>query len=255
MASIVTPISHLFKREEDAKQILAHSDFLECRDHSPEFEVRPQILFHTDLQPAHKLSEEDFIYLEKVKKEKPNLALVSFHLASCYHSPLIENAVFVPGGHRYEVAELLANAAENLEKIKTILGANIKIAIENNNYYQTPAYDYITEPAFISEIINTNQIFFLYDIAHAKVSSHNAGSTYETYKASLPLNRAAQIHICKSGIKDGKAYDAHFSPDEQEWNEVTALLAEYNTIEYLTIEYYKDFSGLLTSLQELKKRI
>ena len=253
MISIVTPVSSLFVDEHNAQIIDKHSDFLECRDHSPASDYSRHILFHTDLQPAHMLTEEDFEYIEKIRRERPQLKLVSFHLASCYHDPGIENGLFVPGTKRYSREELLKNAKYNIDRIKKILGPDIAVAIENNNHYETPAYDYVTDPSFITTIVNENGIHLLYDIAHAKVSAYNKGITYEAYKNGLPLYKTIQIHICKSAVNEKMAYDSHFLPDEEEWNEVRSLLNENNGIQYLTIEYYKEIDGLLSSLHQLKK--
>jgi uncharacterized protein (UPF0276 family) len=253
MISIVTPVSSLFLDEHNAKMIDKHSDFLECRDHSPVSDFSRQILFHTDLQPAHLLMEEDFDYIEKIRTERPQLKLFSFHLASCYHDPVIENGIFVEGSKRYSREELFNNAKHNIARIKKILGPKIAVAIENNNHYLTSAYDYVTDPKFISSIVNDNSIYLLYDIAHAKVSAYNMGITYEEYKSGLPLRKTIQIHICKSAVNDKMAYDAHLLPDEDEWTEVRSLLNNYNEIQYLTIEYYKEIEGLLSSLKKLKK--
>ena len=253
MHSIVTPISHLFEIEKNATRIERVSDSLECRDHSVAYGVSLQTLFHCELQPCHKFVEADFIYLEKIRDTKSRLELISFHLASCYHSPVIENSVFVPGGYRYSKSELFENARINFKKIKEIFGPDVVIAIENNNFYATPAYEYVTDPEFISQVVAENNINFLYDIAHAKVSSYNLGLTYEAYKQALPLDKTVQLHICKSGIKNGAAYDAHFIPDEEEWNEISSLIDNYKSIKYFTIEYYREIDGLLDSIDHLKK--
>ena len=253
MISIVTPISSLFHDHQNAQIIDQHSDFLECRDHSPVSDYSRHLLFHTDLQPAHVLSEEDFEYIEKIISERPLLKLVSFHLASCYHDPIIENGIFVPGTKRYSREELLKNAKYNIARIKKVLGPEIALAIENNNHYATPAYDYVTDPSFISSIVNDNLIYLLYDIAHAKVSAYNKGVRYTEYKEALPLQRTVQIHICKSAVNKKMAYDAHFLPDEEEWAEVQSLLNENKGIKYLTIEYYKEINGLISSIKQLKK--
>lgn len=253
MISIVTPVSSLFVDEHNTQIINQYSDFLECRDHSPASDFLRHILFHTDIQPAHVLTEEDFEYIKKIRTERPQLKLVSFHLASCYHDPVIENGLFVPGFKRYSREELLKNAKDNIGRIKKILGPDIAVAIENNNHYNTPAYDYVTDPSFITTIVNDNSINLLYDIAHAKVSAYNKGMTYEAYKKGLPLHKTIQIHICKSAVNEKMAYDSHFLPDEEEWTEVQSLLNENKGIQYLTIEYYKEIDGLLTCLQKLKK--
>jgi uncharacterized protein (UPF0276 family) len=253
MISIVTPISSLFHDHNNAKIIDQHSDFLECRDHSPVFDYSRHLLFHTDLQPAHVLLDEDFEYIDKIRSERTQLKLVSFHLASCYHDPVIENGIFIPGTKRYNREELFENAKYNFDRIKKILGPDIVIAIENNNHYATPAYDYVTDPSFITSIVNDNSIYLLYDIAHAKVSAYNKGISYKAYKNGLPLQKIIQIHICKSAVNEIMAYDAHFLPDEEDWTEVQSLLNENKRIQYLTIEYYKEINGLLSSLQQLKK--
>ena len=164
MISIVTPVSSLFVDEHNAQIIDKHSDFLECRDHSPVSDYSRHILFHTDLQPAHILTEEDFEYIEKIKTERPQLKLMSFHLASCYHDPVIDNGLFVPGTKRYSREELLNNAKCNIARIKKILGPKIAVAIENNNHYDTPAYNYVTNHTFITSIENENGINLLYNI-------------------------------------------------------------------------------------------
>ena len=253
MHKIVTPISHLFKDRLQAEEIILNSDYLECRDHSIYTEVLMQTVFHCELQPCHKLEESDFVYLEKIQKEKSNLELVSFHLASSCHSPILVDGVFQPNGYNYSKIELLQNAKINFKRIKKIFGKNVFLAIENNNFYPTLAYHYITEPSFISELVISNEINFLFDIAHAKISAFNKGLTYEEYKKDLPLSKTIQLHICKSAIKNQLAYDAHFMPDDYEWSEVVSLLEAYVNIKYLTIEYYHDFNGLIISLKKLKK--
>jgi len=145
---IATPISHLFEKTKFANAIAAESDFLECRDRSIEFNsfINKQILFHCELQPIHELSNKDWDYLKKIRNEKPFLKLISFHIASCYDKPEIRNHMFFKGGKRYLKSEMLQNARNNFSKIKALFGPNVKICVENNNYYPTEAYDVVTDP-------------------------------------------------------------------------------------------------------------
>ena len=87
---------------------------------------------------------------------------------------------FIPG-EKISRRKLISNAKSNFVIIKKSK-KNIMIAVENNNHYNTEAYDYITSPKFISQIVNDNKINFLFDIAHAKISSHNMSLSYEEYK-------------------------------------------------------------------------
>ena len=67
MFSIATPISHLFNNDVNAIVLAQHSNCLEFRDHSPNFGLEKQQLFHCELQPIHELSSDDFIYLKKIR--------------------------------------------------------------------------------------------------------------------------------------------------------------------------------------------
>ena len=252
MRKIATPVSHLFKDKTQAFQIEKYSDCLEGRDHSPESNLSAQELFHCDLQPIHIFNESNFEYIETIKKVRSNLKLVSFHMASCYDQPEIEDGKFVPGGRLFTREEMKANVTYNIKRIKKILGTDILIAVENNNYYKTDAYNIVCDPDFIKEVVIENNIFFLFDIAHAHVSSANMGVRYKQYRDALPLENIVQVHICKSSSRLTEVYDAHIEPDIEEWNEIAYLFSKSIDITYFTIEYYKDPIILVKVLGELK---
>lgn len=250
---IATPISDLFKKKEEAEIISNHSDCLECRDHSIFSDRLNQELFHCELQPIHKFGNKEIEYLEKIKFLKTDLKLISFHLGSCYKNPILKNGRFYPNGLKVSRDQLLENAKNNLILIKKIFGSNIKIAVENNNHYNTEAYDFITRPDFISEVVNRNDINFLYDIAHSKISSHNLEMTLENYEKTLPMDKIIQIHIAKPGYNEiGKIYDKHDVPTENEIREVSQLIKKFSKIKYLTVEYYKSSFNLVNFLKQLK---
>lgn len=250
--SIVTPVSHLFKNKNYAEIITKKSDFLECRDRSFKYQEGNQILFHCDFQPIHNLSENFFLYLEKIKKTKKNLKLISFHIASSCDRPILNNGMFDLGGKSYGLDEMLSNAEKNFSIIKNIFG-DIDIAIENNNFYPTPAYNYITEPFFINTVAENSDLKILFDIAHAKVTSVNKNIDYEDYKSQINFERVIQLHICKHGFRnDGLAFDAHDVPDNDLYQEVLDLIKLNLGVRYLTIEYYKDIEILLQVLEKFK---
>jgi uncharacterized protein (UPF0276 family) len=253
MYKIASPISHLFHDLDDSLLISSYSDCLECRDHSPAFEISKQQLFHFEIQPIHKLRQDDFDYIEKIINEKYNLELISFHMATCYQSPGIKDRIFVPGGYKYELNEMIDNSIKNFSKIKSITGTDISIAIENNNYYKNEAYEVIAEPEFIKQVVSINKINFLFDIAHAKVSARNMGISYLNYVQMLPMEEVVQLHICKYGIENKLAYDAHFAPDDEEYEEIVRLISICKKLKYFTIEYYKDTLELMNCLTSLKK--
>lgn len=253
---IATPISHLFNNDTISNDIIKISDCLECRDHSPKKGFKKQELFHCDLQPIHKFSSVDLNSLIKIRNDKPDLKLISFHLASCYEKPEINEGIFHPNGVKLSVEELKYNASVNLKEIKEIFGDSVSISVENNNYYKTEAYDYITDPDFINSIVLDNDINFLFDISHAKISAENSGIDYDVYLSKLPLGRANQIHISKEGVNSkGEIFDAHELPSDIETKEIFNFISKYKTIKYVTVEYYKDPSKLVAYLNKLNSMI
>ncbi|HIA12035.1 MAG TPA: DUF692 family protein [Flavobacteriales bacterium] len=253
MIELATPISHLFKDEEVAKEIIQHSDVLECRDEEIDSNYPRQDVFHCELQIQHKHDEMIFSYLEKIKAQKSDLKLISFHMASGCTNPRLINGVYQVGGTELSRAQMKENATENVARFREIFGETI-LAVENNNFYPNTAYNYIADPDFIAEVVDENNLSFLFDTAHAKISAHNKQMEFEEYKNMLPLTRMIQVHICKPAIdQDNMAYDAHHCPDEDDLNEVKELLLAYKTIKYLTVEYYKDKENLINSLKQFKK--
>jgi hypothetical protein len=254
MVKLATPVSHLFRESaEAARLILDHTDVVEVRDRTWNYVSEKQELFHSDLQPIHHFDEKIWNYFKKVKECKKELKLVTFHIASSCDAPIIEGKMWQVGGKKYSRDEMLINAKYNFEKLRQIFGSDIQFAIENNNYYPTEAYECVCDPAFISQLAKENDLFFLFDIAHAKVSSINMKVDFESYISGLPMDRLIQIHICQYRVEDtGLAYDAHEPPEHETYEVVRKLLNE-KSLKYLTMEYYKDLPRLLTCLKELKE--
>ena len=259
MIKLATPVSHLFENKDYEKIIVESSDVLECRDRSIDYDshVNKQELFHCELQPIHEWGDTEWRFLQQIKDTKPNLKLLTLHLASCCDKPLIDGRMFKLGGREYTRQEMKIFAKNNLSKIKNIFGVRVDIAIENNNYYPTEAYKHITEAEFISEIVNENDLKFLFDIAHANVTCFNKNINFEKYKKELPLDKIIQLHICNYSIDDelNQAYDAHNYPNNEELLQVSKIISEYEGIKYLTVEYYRDIENLKISLKKVKELV
>ena len=135
--------------------------------------------------------------------------------------------------------------------LRSFLNPRILIAVENNNYFPTEAYQMVTDGDFITQIVEENDLEFLFDIAHAKITAHNRSLDYSDYLKTLPIDRTVQIHISRYEIKNGLARDAHKLPDEKTWQEVKILLDKI-PVRYATIEYYKDYDGLVRGLKKLR---
>jgi len=253
MYKIATPISHLFKNDDDAKLIVANSDCLECRDHSPKNENTDlHELFHFEMQIIHPIDESGFRYMEDIIQSKPKIKLVSFHVASCCDKPVLVDGVFQMGGTEYSYAQLQETATKNIARIRSFVPSDLQICIENNNYLSSPAYKYVIEPGFLNELVSQNNIHFLYDIAHAHISAVNMKIPFEQYYSGLPISKTKQVHICKFRMRsETEAFDAHDAPDDFIYSELKKLLHE-NDIEYVTVEYYREIDGLINSLEYLQ---
>ena len=259
MIRLATPVSHLFENKDYEKTIVENSDVLECRDRSIDYEnhINKQELFHCELQPIHEWTNVEWEFLQNIKDTKPNLKLLTLHSASCCDKPSLSGRMFELGGREYTRKEMKGFAKYNFTQIKNIFGNSVEIAIENNNYYPTEAYRDVTEAGFISEIVNENNLRFLFDIAHAKVTCFNKNINFEKYKRELPLDRVIQVHICTYGIDDelNQAYDAHSYPNDEELLEVSKIITECKNVKYLTVEYYRDIENLEISLKKVKELV
>ncbi len=253
MFEIATPVSHLFKDHQSAQEIGAASDCLECRDQSFHCTLPRQNVFHCDLELIHEWSEKEKDYVASIITCKTDLKLISFHMASSCADPVLVNGIFQVGGKEYSHDDLIKNAAENNHYLLQLLhGTNISVAVENNNYFPTDAYKYIALPSFISDIITANNLKFVFDISHAKISAHNMGISYQDYLQELPMNEIVQIHVSELGYnKDGLACDVHNIPSQSTIDDVTSLLYKHEPA-YITIEYYRDNCQLVNLIKLFK---
>ena len=252
MPLIATPISHLFESERDGEEISNVSDCLEVRQRSLDSNWSKQWLFDI----THKWDDEIKGYLKKAFNKKNELKLVTFQATRCCHDEKIENGMFQLSGTIYSVEEMLNYATDNTRWLRTVLDRDVKIGLENNNYYPTPAYESVADGDFISTVVNQNDLYLLLDIAHAMVTAHNYKISYIDYITLLPLDKLVQLHICQPSIFDGSiAQDVHDKPSYNMLREVARLISCYAQIEYLTIEFYKDKDILIESIMSLRNII
>jgi len=251
---IATPISHLFKDPQAANSITAASDCLECREWAVDRNDFPrQELFHIDYNLNLPWNDEVHQFMRKALNKR-DLKLATIQMATCYDAPVIEQGMYRPAGRRFERAEMIRLARENVAWMSSIR-PDLGIGIENNNFYPTPAYDYVSDGDFISEVVRENGLSFLLDIAHAQVTAHNRGIEYREYLKTLPLERLIQLHVCQPAINaQGMAYDAHGLPNQEMLAEVERL-CHTHPVRYITVEYYKNLPGLLRSLQEVSRLV
>jgi hypothetical protein len=257
MLKIATPISHLFLNKKNAKKIIKHSDCLEVREKNLFLKYKNENLIHLDYDIIHPWSNSFKNKLKKIFKKKNKIKLITFQATRSCDGYYIKNRKFELLGGTFSRDQMLKFAKKNILWLKKNLKKETKIGIENNNYYSSKAYKYVTDAGFIKKIVEENKIFFLLDIAHSMITAYNRKINFITYLHSLPLNQTIQIHIC-SPSKDNKnniLIDSHLRPNKKMLNLVIKILKKFEQIEYLTIEYYKDAKILIRSIITLRKAL
>jgi dTDP-4-amino-4,6-dideoxygalactose transaminase/uncharacterized protein (UPF0276 family) len=251
---IATPISHLFSDKLVADEIASESSCLECREVTMACDKANQHVFHSEKDIIHPWTRKEKDFLNEMISVKKELNLISFHMSVSCSDPVLEEGVFLPGGKEFSRQEMLDNARDNIKWIKqNECMKNIRIAVENNNYYPTAAYRYVTDADFISHVVEDNSIFLLFDLAHARITANNKKEDYDQYVNGLPLRRMIQIHLSKEGVnKKGWAFDEHELPDEEIFDKAKGLIEKY-VPEYITVEYYKDKHKLIKAIAKCRE--
>ncbi len=129
-----------------------------------------------------------------------------------------------------------------------------KIAIENTNYYPFPAYEHVTDPEFLSEIVYENDIYFCLDVAHAIITSRNLDNLLKSYIDALPLDRCIEVHLSKPGLVAGSWRDLHERPAEFEFYMLERILNKAKEDIYVVVEYNRCQETLIEVYKELEKR-
>lgn len=254
MIEIITPVSHLLKDEQFKKVLYKKTDYLEAREHTENltYNIKNKIkLFHFDTDINFKW---DSILKKKIInliQNKKKLKFITFSIGKNCERAIIKNYYYVPKSRSLKADEMSKNIKENIKWLKKKFKF-IKIGIENTNYYKTRAYEIVTDPNFISKIVNENDIFFLLDIAHAKISSINYNMKFEEYLNKLPMHKVIQLHICRPLINGKIAIDKHYLPSKKNLVEVKEICSNYPSIKYLTVEYYRNKKKLIDCLIKCK---
>lgn len=253
MYKIVTPVSHLFFKNANAQKISKYSDYLEIRERTINLNFKKEKFFHCDEDLTLPWSNEFKKMLKKILRKKNQLKYITFQATRCCADAKIINKVFVLSGKKYTRNEMLREAKKNLNWIRKYFGYKFLIGLENNNYYPTKAYDTVADGSFISEVVKSNKLFFLFDLAHAQVTASNKKISFEKYIESLPMDEMLQMHICRPKIDKKISRDTHYLPNDKMFREIKMLSNKYKNLKFFTIEYYKNPEKLILAIKKLKK--
>ena len=144
-------------------------------------------------------------------------------------------------------------AKKNINWLRKNFGNKLLIGLENNNYYPTEAYDFVTDGDFIDKVVRDNKLFFLFDLAHAQVTASNKKINFQKYVNSLPMDLMLQMHICRPLINHKISRDMHYLPNNKMFKEIKLIASRYKNLKFFTIEYYKNADKLISVIKELRK--
>lgn len=107
-----------------------------------------------------------------------------------------------------------------------------------------------TDAEKISKLYEENNVCFLLDISHAKITANYNGWDIYDYLKSLPINRIKEIHLNGSGYdKDGYPKDTHQAMEDEEYKLLEWVL-NYSKPDIVTLEY----NGVEGENEELIKK-
>lgn len=184
------------------------------------------------------------------KKNCDTLKFLSIHLLSQFKKTIEKNKKLFGIGKPLAKNKLLAKTKKNIRFLKKLF-PKTKILIENNNDLGTSAYKKVTEPILFSKIISFSKAGILLDLAHAQISARNQKKNLKEYLQSLDKSNIYGLHLSRPCLQR-KIYDSHWLPNLSQVNFLNQNKKTFN-IEFVTIEYYKNFKKLNSFLRKIKK--
>lgn len=192
-----------------------------------------------------------------------NIEIIDFHLANklikdC-NSPhygihlSIKNSDMYPG-----MTE--ENIHEHMSKQIQIFKRNISVPLLLENTPDSPKdrimfdhYPYIMPEQF-SRLFVENDVSFLLDLTHAKITAQYRGFDIHDYIRQLPLDRVVEIHVNGSGYdKEGFPTDTHQAMEKEDYKLLDWVL-NYANPKVVTLEYNgidtEDHDTIICSLEK-----
>lgn len=135
---------------------------------------------------------------------------------------------------------------------------SVPLLLENipDSPYEHVVYDHYPYimPEQINRVIIGNDVSFLLDLTHAKVTALYHGWNVHEYIRRLPLERVTEIHVSGSGYdKDGFPADTHNAMGNEDYELLDWALNFANpgivTLEYNGV-YGEDFDTVVCSLKK-----
>jgi uncharacterized protein (UPF0276 family) len=244
----VLPVSHLINKNNYSE--ISGIKALEYRKSQPIIDNEMDCLFHSGIG----IVQRGFIeYVDLIIDylNDNDFKLFSFDLGPSAEDVEYNDYFYITKSAVIDKSQIKKRIQRDLSYIKRRFKGII--ALENLNYFPTPAYSTVCDADFIKEVIEENDVYLTLDIAHAIISANNLSINLFNYLSSLPLDRVIEVHFSAPGKKKGKWKDCHERPGRQEFKVLGFLAERIPMNSYLVVEYYKDFISLHTIYKDLQK--
>ncbi len=128
----------------------------------------------------------------------------------------------------------------------------VPVLVENMARSRPDGHPYLVEPAFICQVVQESDCFFLLDLAHAQVSAAMRGEAVQDYVRQLPLDRLVEIHVSgpRPHPKNGRLVDAHQTLQETDY-ELLAWTLTLVRPRAVSLEYWLDGKEIKRQLLRL----
>ncbi len=140
------------------------------------------------------------------------------------------------------------NEDENEEECAKTISENIKairkefdmrILLENVPASDKRPYNkFLSNPEFITRVVNENNCEYLFDIGHARAAAEVLEIPFDEYVSRLPMDKLVEMHLAGSmRLKDGRLTANHSMLHEEDYEFIEKAVKKYKTLEVLTLEY------------------
>lgn len=147
--------------------------------------------------------------------------------------------------------EALSVFVRNIQKVKKRI--EVPLILENITYDMTFPSSKMTEPEFISRLLDETDCGMLLDATNLYINSQNRGYDWRDFLDKLPLDRVVQLHFVGSHKHEGRLIDAHANRTEDEiWNVFEEICVRFD-IKGAILERDEKFPDFEELVEELEK--
>ncbi len=196
------------------------------------------VTVHADLRAGAGLTQDDLATVEAVFAGT-DTPYVSLHLNAIREdNPAIPLDCLEPAHVELVTRQVIAD----VELAVARFGAD-RVTVENVPYFgPNDNFRLVTTlPEVISKVVEETGCGLLFDSAHALVTTHNLGMSFQRYVETLPMHRVRDMHFCGT-MPSERGLSDHVAARAEDWEALDWCLAQFRmgrwpTPWLVTLEY------------------